>query len=199
MIKTVIFDIGNVLMKFEWIPYIISMFDHETARIVSEAIWKDGLWNEFDRGVLTEEEIRSRMVGRAPEYEKQIHMALDHVNQCMYKCEYAIPWIQELKGLGYQVLFLSNYSEFLQKANPEVLDFLPYVDGGLFSCDAKVIKPNRAIYEKICQKYQLKPEECLFVDDNKDNIEAAKAYGIRAILFKDYETNYKEIMDYLKH
>ena len=82
--------------------------------------------------------------------------------------------------------------------NPEVLDFLPYMDGGLFSCHAKLIKPDPAIYQRLCEKCDLIPEEALFIDDNAANIEAAKRFGLHAIRFEGYEKSYGEIMDYLK-
>lgn len=198
MIKTIIFDIGNVLMKFAWWPYVTSIFDEETAKIVSEAIWREGYWNEFDRGVMTEEEIHEKMVACAPEYEKEIHRALDNVAQCMHKFDYSIPWIQDLKEKGYQVLYLSNYSNYLMRMKPEVLDFLPYMDGGVFSCDVKVIKPDKAIYSKICEKYDLNPSECVFIDDNQVNIEAANDFGIHGIWFEEYEKSYPDIMNYLE-
>lgn len=198
MIKTVIFDIGNVLMKFDWWTYIRSVFDEDTARSVTRAIWKPGHWEEFDRGVLSDEEIVKRMEDAAPEYKNEIHIALDRVGECMDRHEYAIPWVKQLKEMGYQVVFLSNYSEFLMRIKPEVLDFIPYMDGGLFSCHAKTIKPEREIYEKLCEKCQLIPEECLFIDDNQANIAAAKEFGIHAIWFQGYEKSYDEVMDYLE-
>lgn len=198
MIKTIIFDIGNVLMKFAWWPYVTSIFDEETAKIVSEAIWRDGYWNEFDRGVMTEEEIHEKMVACAPEYEKEIHIALDNVARCMHKFDYSISWIQDLKEKGYQVLYLSNYSNYLMRMKPEVLDFLPYMDGGVFSCDVKVIKPDKVIYSKICEKYDLNPSECVFIDDNQVNIEAANDFGIHGIWFEGYEKSYPDIMNYLE-
>lgn len=197
MIKTVIFDIGNVLMGFHWWPYIRSVFSEETAQIVTATIWKDGRWEEFDRGVLSDEEVVKRMIDAAPDYEKEIHTALERVGECMSRHEYAIPWVKQLKEMGYQVVFLSNYSEFLMRLKPEVLDFIPYMDGGLFSCHAKTVKPNRDIYEKLCEKYHLMPEECLFVDDNQANIEGAKTFGIHAVWFQGYEKSYEEVMNYL--
>ncbi|MBQ7795896.1 MAG: HAD family phosphatase, partial [Lachnospiraceae bacterium] len=195
---TVIFDIGNVLVKFDWRPYIQSAFDEETARVVSDAIWKSGYWEEFDRGVLSDAEIVRLMEEAAPEYKREIHMALESAGEYLSKFDYAIPWVKSLKELGYQVVYLSNYGEFLLKMKPEVLDFLPYMDGGLFSCHAKVIKPDLAIYEMLCGKYNLKPEECLFIDDNKANVEAARSFGMHAIRFEGYEQSHDAVMNYLK-
>ena len=197
MIKTVIFDIGNVLVKFDWRSYAESLFDKETARIVTEALWKDGYWEEFDRGVLPFEEIVGLMENAAPEYKTEIRTALATAGKSLHQYAYAIPWIRELKTQGYQVLFLSNYSEFLMEQNPEALNFLPHMDGGLFSCHAKVIKPNREIYAMLCEKYALDPAEAIFIDDNAANIEAAKQFGLHAVRFEGYEKNYGEIMKYL--
>ena len=198
MIKTVIFDIGNVLMGFDWWSYVCSIFSEETARIVTDAFWKTGYWEEFDRGVLSDEEIIHLMEEAAPNYKKEMHIALERVGECMFKHDYAIPWIKQLKEMGYQVVFLSNYSEFLMERKPEVLDFLPYMDNGLFSCHAKLIKPDPAIYQALCEKCDLIPEEALFVDDNEANIESAKKFGLHAIQFEGYEKSYDEVMDYLK-
>ena len=197
MIKTVIFDIGNVLMEFSWWPYVRSLFDEDTARVITDAFWKTGYWEEFDRGVLSYEEIVKLMEEAAPEYVKEIHLTLERVGECMRKHDYAIPWIKQLKEMGYQVVFLSNYSEFLMKLKPEVLDFLPYMDGGVFSCHVKLIKPDPAIYQVLCDKCNLVPEESLFVDDNAANIESAKNFGLHAIRFEGYEKSYGEVMEYL--
>ena len=197
MIKTIIFDIGNVLIGFNWWSYITSMFPENVARIVTDALWKNGYWEEFDRGVLPYEEIVNLMEAAAPDYKDEIRMALAHAEDSLHRYDYAIPWVKQLKEMGYQVLFLSNYSEFLMERKLEVLDFLPYMEGGLFSCHAKVIKPDRAIYEKLCEKYQLMPDECLFIDDNLANIEAAKAFGMHGIRFEGYEKSYDVVMEYL--
>lgn len=199
MIRTVIFDIGNVLADFDWKTYIHGMFsDDKTIQAVSEAIWKTKYWEEFDRGVLEFEEIVRMMEAHAPEYREEIRRTIDGAGACLHRFDYAIPWICMLKEQGYRVVFLSNYSEFLMEKNPGVLDFLPYMDGGLFSCHAKLIKPDRRIYEALCEKCGLIPEESLFIDDNAANIEAARAFGLHAIRFEGYEKSYDGIMQYLQ-
>lgn len=199
MIKTVIFDVGNVLMKFNWWPYLCSMFGEEQAHHVHAAIWKNDCWDELNRGARSEEELIHLMEISTPELKTEIHQALDHVDECMVKLDYAIPWIKQLKEMGYQVVFLSNYSELLKRAKPEVLDFLPYMDGGVFSCDVKWIKPEPEIYQTLCELCHLTPEECLFVDDNLANIEMAKKLGFHAIAFQGYENSYPIVMETLKN
>ena len=73
------------------------------------------------------------------------------------------------------------------RANPSVLDFLPHMDGGVFSCYVNLIKPDPAIYRCLLEMYGLKAEECLFIDDREDNVVAARKLGIQAERFENYE------------
>ena len=81
---------------------------------------------------------------------------------------------------------------------PDVLDFLSMMDGGLFSCHAKLIKPDPEIYAMLCQNYALNPKECLFVDDSEANVKAAKNFGLHAIRFDGYEKSFDSVMNYLE-
>ena len=195
-IKTVIFDIGRVMMGFEWMPFVNGLWGTEKAARITDAIWKEGRWNELDRGE-PEDKVLQSFIDADPELEKEIRETFARVGESMTRKDYAIPWIKEVKELGYQVLFLSNYSYYLRALKPEVLDFVPVMDGGIFSCNVHLTKPEREIYQKICEMYSLIPEECLFIDDNKDNIKAAEEFGMNTVLFKDFETSYPQVMSLL--
>ena len=183
MIKNIIFDIGDVLMRFTWNEYVTELFNGDQVKInaVNEAINKTGLWIELDKNIMTEEETIARMLAYDPASSADVKLALDNARLCFNRLDYAVPWIKELKAQGYKVYFLSNYSNFNMKAAPEVLDFIQYMDmdGGVFSCDVQLIKPDPAIYKYLWNKYQLTPNECVFVDDNKKNIDTS-------ILFVSY-------------
>ena len=86
-----------------------------------------------------------------------------------------------------QVLYLSNYSMKVARDNEDAMDFLPYMDGGLLSCDYKVIKPDPAFYQILIDKYDLVPSECVFLDDLEANLEMARQLGIHTIQVKDHE------------
>lgn len=197
MIKTVIFDIGNVLIDCRGEEYMCDMFGRGLASSVGAATFGKPYWKQLDQGTLSGEEATERMVLDTPELEKEIRKAMKYAGNCLFKQDYAIPWIQELKEKGFQVLFLSNYSEYLREKNPDVLDFLPYLDGGIFSYEVKMIKPDPDIYKRLIERYGLVPEECIFIDDIAENVEAAKALGIHGIQFKGYENSYDEIMSKL--
>ena len=187
MIRNVIWDIGRVLIDFEWRPYTYSLFDKETADAVSEAMFGTGYWHELDRAVLTEDEILQLFYDAAPELRTEIRAAFDNVGKCVKRREWPISQIESLRARGYKNYFLSNYSRHVMAANPGALDFLEHMDGGVFSCDEKVIKPDPEIYRRLLTKYDLRAEECLFIDDNAANIAAARVLGFKTILFGSYE------------
>ena len=187
MIDTVIFDIGNVLMKFDYMPYIRTLLqDEETVYRVNGAIWRSGCWSDLDRGGDLDT-VYARMLAVEPEYRREVQLAFENVGRCMFRMDYAIPWILELKGRGYRVLYLSNYSHYAMQANPGVLDFLPYMDGGVFSCEVGMVKPEAGIYRALLEKYDLHPADCVFLDDFAENAAAAWNCGMKAILFQTYQ------------
>ena len=185
MITTIVFDIGGVLIGFDWESYSHSLFDKETAREVSAAMFETGYRDELDVAVRTEEEILASFYRARPAYREQILEAFERVGECVTRRDWVIPYIQDLKARGYRVLYLSNYSEHVMRANRAALDFVPHMDGGVFSCDEHVIKPDPAIYRRLIAKYGLTPEECLFIDDRQNNVDAARTLGMRAILFEN--------------
>ena len=200
MIRNMVFDIGNVLMDFRWKEYMRSLFgeDETLIQTINQGIWHNGCWAAMDKGEMDGAATLRSAVAFAPQYEKEIKLTLDSVAHAFHKFEYSIPWIQELKRMGLNVYYLSNYSAFSVAANPDVLDFIPYMDGGVFSFEVKAVKPEPEIYRCLCDKYDLKPEECLFTDDVLANVKGAQACGFQGIVFEGYEKTYPVIMKALR-
>ena len=195
MIDTVIFDIGNVLVTFDWDGFIHRTLDAEAIADVEEAIWGHGLWEELDRGVMSDEEILAGFIGHAPAREREIRKVWDEIGGCTTRREHAIPWLRSVKAKAQRVLYLSNYSRRMRAAAPEALDFLPLMDGGIFSCDVHLLKPDRAIYARLCEDYSLDPAQCAFIDDLEANVEGARAFGLHAIRYVSYEQARAELDD----
>ncbi|HJC24027.1 MAG TPA: HAD family phosphatase [Candidatus Eisenbergiella merdavium] len=194
MIRTIIFDIGNVLTVFGWKNFLKSFgFDAQTEERVGKATMDNPFWNEMDRGKLSEEEMLEGFIQNDPSVEKEIRQIYENLHGILTKANYAIPWIKELKAKGYQVLVLSNFSEKVARENADALDFLEYVDGGILSYKDGVIKPDPAIYRLLLDRYGLKPEECVFLDDVPKNVDAAAAFGIATILFRNQEQAMEEL------
>ena len=200
MIRNMVFDIGNVLMGFRWKEYMRSLFGENEALIqtINQGIWHNGCWAAMDKGEMDGAATLRSAVAFAPQYEKEIKLTLDRVALAFHKFGYAVPWLKELKRMGLNVYYLSNYSAFSIAANQDVLNFIPYMDGGVFSFEVKAVKPDPEIYRCLCDKYDLKPEECLFTDDVPANVKGAQACGFQGIVFEGYEKTYPVIMKALR-
>ena len=188
-VHNVVFDIGNVLMKFGWESYLDSYgFDSEKREKIADAVFRNDLWNERDRGVLTEEECVQKFVELLPEYEEDIREVVSRSGESVTLNPYSVSWLRYLKEKGYGTFILSNYSEYGLEKGREDMKFLKYADGAVFSCEEKVIKPEPEIYRILLNRYGLKPEDCVFIDDREDNVEAARSLGMKGIVFKDFKS-----------
>lgn len=186
MITTIIFDIGNVLADFTWKEHFES-FGYDAAMVerLAAATVLSKEWNEYDRGVISDEEIIESFVVNDPAIEADIRRVLADVKTIIKRNDYAIPWIQELKAKGYRCLYLSNFSHKAETECAHALDFIPYMDGGILSYRDQVIKPMPEIYQLLIDRYALKPEECVFMDDTPRNLEGAEKFGIHTIHFRN--------------
>lgn len=188
MIRTIIFDIGNVLTDFRWKEFFYEKgYDAPLLDRIGKATVESSDWCEYDRGLLTDEEILERFVKNDPGIEKELRESLRDTKGMVTPRAYAIPWIQELKTKGYQVLYLSNFSHKVEQECNEALTFLPYTDGGILSYREGLIKPQPEIYELLIKRFKLTPRECVFLDDTKKNLEAAETFGIHTILYQNQE------------
>lgn len=194
MIKTVIFDIGNVLAGFAWKEYFDRFsYSEEVKERIGKATVQSVAWNEYDKGNLSDEEVVEAFVRNDPGIEKELRESLDNISGMLVRYDYAIPWVRALKESGYQVLVLSNFSHKAVADCGEVLDFLPFTDGGILSYKEHMIKPQPEIYELLIRRYGLEPEECVFMDDTPVNVEAAQKAGIHGIHFRNKEQAEKEL------
>lgn len=198
MIKNVILDVGRVLV--EWDPQRAMRelgFDEETVKAVADATVNTPIWGETDRGVWSDEQILSAFYEKAPSYKKEIRMFWDHVDLAIWQFPYTKEWIADMKKQGLRVYILSNYGEWTyEKTKEKALDFLPLTDGAIFSYTVKKIKPDRAIYETLLERYGLNAGECVFIDDLENNINGAKEAGIHGIRFQKIEQVKRDLKNY---
>lgn len=196
MIKNVIFDIGNVLVNFRWKEFLIEKgFDENTLKRVIKASVASPYWEEFDKGVLTEEETINAFISLDPEIENELRMAYERIDGMLTKRDFAIPWVKGLKAAGYGVYYLSNYSKKAYDECNETLDFMEYMDGGILSYREHIIKPDYEIYERLLSRYNLKANECVFIDDTEKNIVAAKELGFEGIIYESYEDTIQKLKE----
>lgn len=91
---------------------------------------------------------------------------------------------KKLKSNGYKLYILSDNnkeSSEYYKSNKLFDSF----DGWVISCDYKTVKKDGRLFEIMLEKYNLKPNECFFIDDNTVNVEVAKRYGIKGFVYNE--------------
>ncbi|MBR6102411.1 MAG: HAD family phosphatase [Ruminococcus sp.] len=181
----IIFDIGRVLIDFPFEEFVGGLFDKEEAEAVIRATWQNPDWVHLDRADLTDEEVLRLFISKEPEHERAIRHTFARLGECTRLRPTTIPMIKELKAQGHKVYYLSNYFEFLMHAAPWALEFIPYTDGGVFSCHYHITKPDPGIFRILCDKYSIDPADSVFIDDSPKNVKGAEDFGIRAILYTD--------------
>ena len=189
MIKNIILDVGRVLVAWQPKQLMKKMgFSEDTVVAIAKALFDSGVWNEADRGVLSDDEFLAFAIKQAPEYEKEIRLFWNNVDKAIWQLPYAKEWIRVMKKAGYHVYILSNYGNWTyEKTRENALSFLDDVDGAIFSYQVKQIKPNPDIFQSLFEKFSLQAEECVFLDDLSANIEGARAVGMHGIVFTGLE------------
>ena len=181
-----IFDIGNVLIDFKPESFLRDLLDHEeNERKMLEVIFKSQEWIRLDAGTLTHEEACSIFCAREPQHQALIQKVMDHIPEMLTPIEQTVAQLPKIKDHGHKLYYLSNYHTKLSAYILDKYAFFGLFDGGVFSCDVHINKPDEGIYHALLKKYDLVPQDCVFFDDSEANIIAAKEIGMQGVVFTD--------------
>lgn len=184
LIDAIIFDIGNVLISFEWHQVMENLgFSEEIIAFLDKNLIHNPLWNEFDEGKRPYNDVTDEFCEKFPEYETEIRTFISHLHESIILRPHVHSWLTDLKSKGYQLYILSNWSEPLyENTKNGALSFEKYMDGAIWSYRVKCIKPNAEIYQLLIDKYHLDPARCVFIDDRQANLDGAAQLGIHTVL-----------------
>ncbi len=175
---------GNVLLWFDRDRFLDAVgAEGEDRKILMNNVYLSVEWARMDRGSMTEAEAAASMCTHVPErLHEKVHMLVDQWDRPIYPVEGMAQLARDLKSAGYGIYLLSNASYRQHEYWPRVPGSECF-DGTLISADVKLMKPQREIYDLLCSKFSLKPEECVFIDDSAANIEGAEVAGMSGIVF----------------
>lgn len=183
--KNIVFDLGRVVFAQD--PAKSTEHAKQFFSYVSQSPMPQ-FWVDYDLGVSSLDRVAEELA----EYRGvEKDYARDMILQAIGRQDTIAPTealIHELKAAGYKLYVLSNMSR-------EFIDFLrgkevySYFDGDVVSCEVGVVKPMPHIYDILLERFELDPSQTLFIDDRKENVEAAEAKGISTFHFdrNDYE------------
>ena len=196
-IKAVIFDFGQVMVHFEP-EYMVGKYvsDKADALLLERVVFDRIYWDKLDAGTITNEKTLEECRKRLPE------RLWEAASTIFYNWIYNIPEIEGMADLvsyiknryGVKILLLSNISHYFADHSGEV-SCLKDFDGFVFSARVGLVKPSRDIFDYICKKYGISPQEAIFVDDNKSNIDGANSFGIHGYLFDSDVNKLKAYLD----
>ena len=187
MYQNIIFDLGGVMVDFDPKEYLVDRFcNAETEEQVSRLTFESEEWKLLDAGLITRLEANQRMLTHAKEHDCvfEVQGVLDDRMHILRPRRKMQELVQKLKAHGYCVYYLSNIPE-------DVLDLLMnrdmkgLFDGGVASCEVHINKPDPRIYKALLEKYHLKAQESVFIDDRLDNVQAAFRLGFAGIQMKE--------------
>ncbi len=188
-IETVIFDVGGVLIDFCWERYCMELgFSEDVIRTFHDQMICSEIWDFLDEGTIRTENAIQEFEQRMPQYAKEVRRFWQHPEFFVEEYGYAGDLIRSVKEKGYAVYLLSNYPYDMYKMHWPKFSFYSMVDGYVVSAEEKLRKPDPAIYHLILERYHLVPDTCLFIDDRKNNTDAAIRVGMNAVQFTDAES-----------
>lgn len=183
-IKNIVFDIGNVLVK--WAPFdvIKSVFPDSDPEGFFKAMYP--VWIDLNLGKVSELEAIEL-------YHQQLKFPKDKLVQLMYAFKTgqtpipgSLELLEELSCLeGIELYSITDNIRELIAYHRANSNFLDKFKGVVVSADIAVLKPNAAIYNNLLTSYNLIPGECVFIDDLAINVDGARKVGMRAFQFLD--------------
>ena len=194
----VVFDFGAVLFSWQPVLLVRKHLAHraptaEAAHELAQAMFAHEDWLGFDRGTAELPGVIARMAARLDLDAAELDAMLSPMGERMAPIPETVGLLSELcarrdAGEGLRLFYLSNMPAPYARALEERLDFIGWFDGGIFSGDVRLVKPQPEIYELLASRHGLAAGRTVFIDDMGYNVDAAKALGWHGIRFESAES-----------
>ena len=185
MIRNVIFDYGNVLVDWNPAYLFLPVFggDEEKCRFFTENVCNREWFTRMDRGESMDVCV-AELQAAFPQYADAVAMFRDRwFDMCNGDIPGMYEIIQELKREGVGVYGLTNWpAETFTEARRRFRT-LASIDNYVVSSSVKLVKPDPAVYNLLLSRFNLNAEECVFIDDRADNVNAAISLGMSGIVY----------------
>ncbi len=195
LIHHVVFDIGNVLIRFDPAKPFAQLIVNDDRRDFFLNHICNAAWNlEQDRGRPWPEG-EALLIGQFPEFETEIRQYRMHFQEMVSEVLVAnVDIMISLIDSGVDVTILTNAAGDTLRETMKILDFLSVPRGITISGDIGTVKPDRRIYDLHAKNYSLETNKTLFIDDKVENIEAAKKCGWHGVLLAN-QTDLKQELE----
>lgn len=190
----ILFDLGAVV--FRWQPAVLLQTalprlagDPQAAQALAARFFQSfhvgSDWAEFDRGVLDEAQVVSRLSARLELPRQEVQAVLDAIPAHLVLRQDTVDLALELRAAGQALYYLSNMpTSLIAHVHPRLQAMGCFIDG-IYSSEVRLVKPELPIFELAQQRFGLSPGEISFLDDSRSNVAAARSLGWQAWEFLD--------------
>ena len=195
MIKNIVFDIGAVLVGYNPNDYAVkNNMSIDKLNKAHDILVHTKERREYLDGNIENQEILDNLIKNNPEFSDEYKLLIlkENNEHITYEIKENTKLLKELSN-EYNIYLLSNITKETMESFKEIYDFVKNTKGGVYSYEAHIGKPNRKIYDLLFSKYNLNPNECIFIDDKLHNIEMANELGMIGIQYTNYNKLVKKL------
>lgn len=198
MIKNLVFDLGNVLLDFNPKKIIDDyVIEERKKKEIYDNIFNSKEWAMLDKGTISEKNATRKFVDRQPNNKNEIIKIMDNWISYLKPINKNISVLKDLANKEINLYVLSNFHKKAFLKVKQKYNFFDFFDGKVISYQVNTIKPEDEIYKILISKYNLNPQDTLFIDDSINNIKAAKKLQFKTIHFNNGIELEKEITRFL--
>lgn len=195
MFQNIIFDLGGVVVNADPHSWLVDrFFNQKMEDMLYDLTFGSEGWRQWDCGEIGYNTLCNQVLAQAKEHhcEFEASVVMEDWFSMLTNKTHTIELMRQLKKAGCRLYYLSN-------TEPETIDMLErrsfwkLWDGGLTSYECGLMKPDKKIYLQLLVKYRLKPNETIFIDDKKENVDAAEALGLLGIRYRNHRALFNEL------
>ncbi len=184
-VRNVIMDLGGVMLQ--WNPdHLLTPFEpqpHLRAKLRTSIFGQ--YWRQYDRGEITEAQLVDHLESGSGQTRERVLAIIEAVRGHLSEKPDTVRLVRDLKQRGFNLYCLSNMPSPMYAHLLRQHAFFEVFQGIVVSGEIQMMKPEPQIYLHLLERFGLRAQESVFVDDLKVNVEAARAVGLHAIQFQD--------------
>lgn len=195
MIKNIVFDFGGVLLEYNLERTFArhGVGEEQAHAFITEVLSLKNN-NQIDLGLQPVDHFMSLWRQQWPQLKEAFDVYEEYYTDFYAnEMEGMVSLMHQLIGLGYKLYGLSNWESRVERVIRLVPEPFSLMQGYMISYQVHLLKPHREIFDLFCQKFAVRPEECLFIDDRADNIQGANTAGWQGVEFHDAEQLRKDL------
>lgn len=194
MIKNIVFDIGNVLVKWDPFSVVKNFFPHaaDPGQLTTQ-LFKSEEWFAINRGEISEAELITKYHQTFNIDLTTLNFLMEAIKESLTPLPGSFELLENLYKAPYPLYALTDNTYEIMNYLRKKYDFWTKFKGVVMSAEVGYLKPSPQIYRHLLDTYHLIPQETLFMDDYLPNVEGARAVDMHAILFTDAQQCIKQL------